>query len=130
MSLFSPRLAHVIAFFVPGDGQCNVQAVIWNADDMEANSAGGVRLSLNASQTATAPRPRPLPSSAVPTLRRLRPSIPASVALKTLELEGFQGQAGDGLNKGALLLPGEDLLFVTEAFRKSFERTEKAELGH
>jgi hypothetical protein len=44
---------HVIAFFVPGDGQCNVQVVIWNADDMEANSAGGVRLSLNASQTAS-----------------------------------------------------------------------------
>src|SRR6476620_95343 len=44
---------HVIAFFVPGDGQCNVQVVTWNADDMEANSAGGVRLSLNAGQTAS-----------------------------------------------------------------------------
>jgi hypothetical protein len=44
---------HVIAFFVPGDGQCNVQVVTWNADDMEANSAGGVRLSLNAGQSAS-----------------------------------------------------------------------------
>jgi hypothetical protein len=44
---------HVIAFFVPGDGQCNVQVVIWNADDMEANSAGGVRLGLNVGQTAS-----------------------------------------------------------------------------
>ena len=42
---------HVIAFFVPGNGQCNVQAVTWNADDMEAKSAGGVRLSLNPGQT-------------------------------------------------------------------------------
>jgi hypothetical protein len=44
---------HVIAFFVPGHGQCNVQVVSWNADDMEANSAGGMRLSLNAGQTAS-----------------------------------------------------------------------------
>jgi hypothetical protein len=42
---------HVIAFFVPGNGQCNVQAVTWNAEDMEAKSAGGVRLSLNPGQT-------------------------------------------------------------------------------
>jgi hypothetical protein len=44
---------HVIAFFVPGNGQCNVQAVIWNADDMEAKSAGGFRVSLNPDQTAS-----------------------------------------------------------------------------
>ena len=44
---------HVIAFFVPGNGQCNVQAVIWNADDMEAKSADGFRVSLNPAQTAT-----------------------------------------------------------------------------
>ena len=55
---YAPILAtvgnkHVIAFFVPGDGQCNVQVVTWNADDMEANSAGGVRLSLNAGQSAS-----------------------------------------------------------------------------
>ena len=30
---------HIIAFFVPGNGQCNVQVVIWNAEDMEAKSA-------------------------------------------------------------------------------------------
>ena len=44
---------HVIAFFVPGDGQCNVHVVIWNADDIEAKSAGRVRLSMNAGQTAS-----------------------------------------------------------------------------
>ena len=43
---------HVIAFFVPGNGQCNVQAVIWNADDVEAKSAG-VRISLNPGQTVS-----------------------------------------------------------------------------
>jgi hypothetical protein len=43
----------VIAFFVPGNGQCNVQAVFWNADDMEATSAGGIRVSLNPGQTAS-----------------------------------------------------------------------------
>jgi len=42
----------VIAFFVPGNGQCNVQAVIWNADDAEANTAAGVRVSLQPGQTA------------------------------------------------------------------------------
>ena len=43
---------HVIAFFVPGNGQCNVQLVIWNADDVEAKSAGGMRIGLNPGQTA------------------------------------------------------------------------------
>lgn len=43
----------VIAFFVPGDGRCNVQAVFWNADDMEAKSAAGVRFALNPGQTAS-----------------------------------------------------------------------------
>ena len=43
---------HVIAFFVPGNGQCNVQVVIWNADDVEAKSAGGMRIGLNPGQTA------------------------------------------------------------------------------
>jgi hypothetical protein len=42
---------HVIAFFIPGNGQCNVQAVLWNADDMEAKSAASVRTSLNPAQT-------------------------------------------------------------------------------
>jgi hypothetical protein len=44
---------HVIAFFVPGNGQCNVQVVIWNADDIEAKSAGGMRLSMNPGQIAS-----------------------------------------------------------------------------
>jgi hypothetical protein len=43
----------IIAFFVPGNGQCNVQAVLWNADDIEAKSAAGVRFALNPSQTAS-----------------------------------------------------------------------------
>jgi hypothetical protein len=43
---------HVIAFFVPGKGQCNVHLVIWNADDVEAESAGGMRIGLNPGQTA------------------------------------------------------------------------------
>ena len=44
---------HVIAFFTPGDGQCNVQAVIWHSGDLEAKSAGGVRVSLDAGQTVS-----------------------------------------------------------------------------
>ena len=43
----------LVAFFVPGNGQCNVQVVIWNTDDMEAKSAGGIRVSLNPGQTAS-----------------------------------------------------------------------------
>jgi hypothetical protein len=43
---------HVIAFFVPGNGKCNVQAVIWNATDIDAKSAG-VKISLNPGQTAS-----------------------------------------------------------------------------
>ena len=43
---------HVIAFFVPGNGKCNVQMVIWNADDVDAKSAG-VRISLNPGQTTS-----------------------------------------------------------------------------
>ena len=36
----------VIAFYVPGNGDCNVQAVIWNGDDTDANTAAGFRVSL------------------------------------------------------------------------------------
>jgi hypothetical protein len=43
---------HVIAFFVPGNGKCNVQTVIWNANDVEAKSAG-IQISLNPGQTAS-----------------------------------------------------------------------------
>jgi hypothetical protein len=53
---------HVVAFFVPGDGRCNVQAVFWNADDVEAKSAAGVRVNLNPAQTIS------LDSSATETL--------------------------------------------------------------
>jgi len=28
---------NVLAFFEPGNGQCNVQAVIWNVDEIETN---------------------------------------------------------------------------------------------
>jgi len=42
----------VLAFFIPGNDQC-VQAVIWNADDMEATTAGRVRVSLNPGQNAS-----------------------------------------------------------------------------
>jgi len=48
----------VIAFYVPGSGNCNVQAVIWNADDAEATSAAGIRISLNPGQTAYIDRPQ------------------------------------------------------------------------
>ena len=44
---------NVVAFFTPGNGQCNIQAVFWNADDMEAKSAGGVRISLDPAQTVS-----------------------------------------------------------------------------
>jgi hypothetical protein len=43
---------HVIAFFVPGNGQCNIQAVICNADDVEATSAIRIRVNLDPAQTA------------------------------------------------------------------------------
>jgi hypothetical protein len=43
---------HVIAFFVPGNGKCNIQTVIWNADDLEAKSAG-IKISLNPGQTTS-----------------------------------------------------------------------------
>jgi hypothetical protein len=43
----------VIAFYVPGNGNCNVQAVIWNGDDAAATTAAGFRASLNPGQTAS-----------------------------------------------------------------------------
>ena len=43
----------VIAFYVPGNGDCNVQAVIWNGDDTGATTAAGFRVSLNPGQTAS-----------------------------------------------------------------------------
>lgn len=44
---------HVIAFFTPDNGQCQVQVVMWNAGDLEARSAGGVRIGLSPGQTAS-----------------------------------------------------------------------------
>ena len=43
----------VIAFYVPGNGGCNVQAVIWNVHDADATTAAGLRVSLNPAQTAS-----------------------------------------------------------------------------
>lgn len=43
----------LIAFCVPGNAQCNLQAVMWNVDDEEAISAGGIRVSLRPGQTAS-----------------------------------------------------------------------------
>ena len=43
----------VIAFYVPGNGGCNVQAVIWNGDDTDANTVAGIRVSLNPGQTTS-----------------------------------------------------------------------------
>ena len=43
---------NVLAFFEPGNGQCNVQAVIWSVDEIETNPAR-VRVSLNPGQTAS-----------------------------------------------------------------------------
>ena len=44
---------NVIAFYVPGNGGCNVQAVIWKSDDTAAATAAGFRVSLNPGQTAS-----------------------------------------------------------------------------
>ena len=43
---------NVLAFFEPGNGQCNVQAVIWNVDEIETNPTR-VQVSLYPGQTAS-----------------------------------------------------------------------------
>jgi hypothetical protein len=43
----------VIAAFVPGNGGCNLQAVIWNSDNTDDNAASGIRVSLNPGQSAS-----------------------------------------------------------------------------
>jgi hypothetical protein len=43
---------NVLAFFEPGNGQCNLQAVIWNVDEIETNPTR-VRVSLNPGQSAS-----------------------------------------------------------------------------
>lgn len=47
----------VIAFYAPGTGTCNVQAVIWNGDDTDAVTAAGIRISLDPGQTASIDSP-------------------------------------------------------------------------
>jgi len=42
----------VVAFYVPGNGSCNVQAVTWNDDDIDAQTAAQFRVSLDPGQTA------------------------------------------------------------------------------
>ena len=44
---------HVVAFYVPGNGRCDVQAVIWNSDDADAVTAASMRVSLNPGQTTS-----------------------------------------------------------------------------
>jgi hypothetical protein len=44
---------HVIAFFDSDNGQCHVQVVMWDAGDLDARSAGGVRIMLSPGQTAS-----------------------------------------------------------------------------
>jgi hypothetical protein len=41
----------VIVFYEP-DGGCDISAVIWNGDDMDANSAAGIRVSLSEGRIA------------------------------------------------------------------------------
>jgi hypothetical protein len=43
---------NVLAFFEPGNGQCNVQAVIWNVDEIEPNPTR-VQVSLCPGQSAS-----------------------------------------------------------------------------
>jgi hypothetical protein len=43
---------NVLAFFEPGNGQCNVQAVIWNVDEIETNPTR-VQVSLYPGQSAS-----------------------------------------------------------------------------
>ena len=43
----------VIAFYVPANGGCNVQAVIWSSGDVDATTASGFRTNLNPGQTAS-----------------------------------------------------------------------------
>ncbi len=42
----------IIAFYLAGDGGCNVTAVVWDSDDTDANTAAQFRVSLNPRQIA------------------------------------------------------------------------------
>ena len=41
----------VIAFYVPGNGHCGINVVVWDRSDASGNSAARVRVSLNPRQT-------------------------------------------------------------------------------
>jgi hypothetical protein len=41
----------VIAFYVPGDGHCGINLVVWDRGDDSGNSAARVRVSLNPRQS-------------------------------------------------------------------------------
>jgi hypothetical protein len=43
---------NVLAFFEPGNGQCNLQAVIWNVNEIETNPTR-IRVSLEPGQSAS-----------------------------------------------------------------------------
>ena len=43
---------NVLAFFEPGNGQCNVQAIIWNVNEIETNPTR-VRVSLYPGQSSS-----------------------------------------------------------------------------
>ena len=43
----------IIAFFVPANGGCDVQAVLWNRTDTDAGTAAGFRVRLDPGQSAS-----------------------------------------------------------------------------
>jgi hypothetical protein len=47
----------VVAFYVPSNGGCDVQAVAWNDADTDATTATGFRLSLDPGQRASIDTP-------------------------------------------------------------------------
>ena len=40
----------VLAFYIPGDGQCSINVVVWDRTDASGDSAARVRVSLNPRQ--------------------------------------------------------------------------------
>src|SRR5215471_7342176 len=48
---------HVVAFYVPGNGGCAVQAVIWNSDDEDAVTATSMWISLEPGQSTSIDSP-------------------------------------------------------------------------
>jgi len=37
----------IIAFYVPGNGSCDIDAVVWDLDNADARTAARIRLNLN-----------------------------------------------------------------------------------